>query len=336
MKTTKLILLFSLLFVTYGCKNQKKNKSTQIFESKDTIIALDFVNYYVKKTDNQEQFNAKKWIEDHEFLTPKFKAEYAKMIVTDEPIGADIILSAQDYPPKGYKVTSFDQKTGLVRLEGIDYPFFLAVQLEKIDNKKLIDGCGIVNIPDSIAFPNQPNEQTDNKIAHGNFSSFLRSFLDTYYWNKNIFAQLRDDFETLAPILDSKIGFIRFCAPGTTLNAYKKEDNYGFETIGANFEEIPKNVKLGKNTLPYPYESPCDFNIDKQEEGVFYRNAEALPSTVTFTDDDFKIIPTTIPYKNAEIMEVLHISADDVFILYFVNTPTGWKLVASNESACES
>lgn len=180
------------------------------------------------------------------------------------------------------------------------------------------------------------NEPKDSQFAQEDFTNFLSNFLDNYYWNKNLFAQLRDDFETLKPILDSEIGFIRFYAAGTTLNAYTKEDNYGFKTIGADFKKTPKNVELSKKILPYPYENPCDFKMDKQEEGIFYKNVEALPSTAIFTDDDFKVIPTKIPYENAEIMEVLHTSTDNVFILYFVNTPAGWKLVASNESACEA
>lgn len=111
----------------------------------DPQIAVKFMNDYVRILDNRKT-NTEEWIKNNQILTVKFKAEYKKSVTGY----FDPILDAQDYPDKGFKIVKSDSISGYVILQGIDWEnFFLTVKIVLQDNKWLIDGAGIVNIPEN-------------------------------------------------------------------------------------------------------------------------------------------------------------------------------------------
>ena len=107
-------------------------------------VAVQFVNDYIHTMDD-EQVNTKTWIKNNPLLTKKFKSEYKKSLNND----FDPILNAQDYPEKGFKIVNSESSTGYVYLQGVDYDdFYITAKVVSENGKWLVDGCGIVNIPE--------------------------------------------------------------------------------------------------------------------------------------------------------------------------------------------
>ena len=60
----------------------------------------------------------------------------------------DLIFDAQDYPDEGFELESFDNKTNYVVVKGKNWTDFrLTIKMVLENNKWLVDGCGIINIP---------------------------------------------------------------------------------------------------------------------------------------------------------------------------------------------
>ena len=58
------------------------------------------------------------------------------------------IVDGQDFPDNGFKIKSIDKATGLVILQGIDWQDFeVVVKVVNENNKTLVNGSGIINIP---------------------------------------------------------------------------------------------------------------------------------------------------------------------------------------------
>lgn len=63
-------------------------------------------------------------------------------------LGYDPILSAQDYPDKGFEFDSIDQNNNCVFLKGKgEAQFKVVVRVVEKNSKWLVDGAGIVNMP---------------------------------------------------------------------------------------------------------------------------------------------------------------------------------------------
>ena len=62
-------------------------------------------------------------------------------------LGFDPIFDAQDYPDIGYRIKSFDSKTGIVQLESSDnLGYHAKVRVKLIGNKTLVDGAGVIRM----------------------------------------------------------------------------------------------------------------------------------------------------------------------------------------------
>ncbi len=134
------LFLASLLLSSLNSFSQARMELASI----NPQVAVQFVNDYIHTMDD-EQVNTKSWIKDNPFLTKKFKSEYKKSLRND----FDPILNAQDYPEKGFKIVNSDSSTGYVQLEGVDYPeFSITAKVVSEGGKWMVDGCGIVNIPE--------------------------------------------------------------------------------------------------------------------------------------------------------------------------------------------
>lgn len=160
-----------LLFLCCGQDSNSKRDNKQMFadnlEQNKIIpeeIVLNFVNSYVDNCNKMKgAVGILEWVELNKMVTKSFKDEVKRMIDEaynkDSEIGLDYdpIFNAQDYPEKGFEIESFDREKNFLILRGIDWPKFkLLIKISSENNTWLIDGCGSINIPNSIT--NQSNK----------------------------------------------------------------------------------------------------------------------------------------------------------------------------------
>jgi hypothetical protein len=119
----------------------------------NAIVALRFMDGYAKFC-NSHQRNVDHWVKCNTLLTERFKSAYKKMIDdayrADPEVGLDFdpIFDAQDYPEKGFKVLKYDSASGYVTLCGKNWrEFVVTVKVVFQNNRWLVDGAGIINIP---------------------------------------------------------------------------------------------------------------------------------------------------------------------------------------------
>jgi len=124
----------------------------------DAKVAVDFINSYIDNCNKMsDAVDMVEWIETSPLATSNLKRVLKKMVVDawkDDPemgLGFDPLFDAQDYPDQGVVLASFDEKTGIALLKGINwgtYEVALKVVLE--NDKVLVDGCGVVNLPKNL------------------------------------------------------------------------------------------------------------------------------------------------------------------------------------------
>ncbi|MRJ08743.1 DUF3828 domain-containing protein [Ornithobacterium rhinotracheale] len=143
-------------------RNHYKNyKIPQMFYLKKNIetsaekIALNFADSYTQFMRNDVDFSeTKKWIEQNEEVTAAFKKSWIDMLEQAEKqnpemgLDFDPIINAQDVPDDGFEVVSFDEKTNIVTLKAKDTTdFTLKLKMVNQNNRWLVDGSGVVNMP---------------------------------------------------------------------------------------------------------------------------------------------------------------------------------------------
>jgi len=145
------ILLFA--FLCTFCTSKTENKSVENNTVPDTAIALRFINDYTSFCNDSIQSNTKTWIESNELTTPEFRMSYNQIldeaIKADPELGLDFdpIFNAQDYPEKGFEIQESDD-AGYVTVKGKDWSdFTVVIKLKLINDKWMIDGAGVINIP---------------------------------------------------------------------------------------------------------------------------------------------------------------------------------------------
>ena len=63
-------------------------------------------------------------------------------------LGADPIFDAQDYPDQGFELDSFDSETNFIVVKGKNMSDFkLTIKMVNENENWLVDGCGMINIP---------------------------------------------------------------------------------------------------------------------------------------------------------------------------------------------
>ncbi len=135
--------------------SQPADKKSQNMKTANAYVALKFMDSYKKFCDMRtEKADVDKWIENNTLLTDRFKSTYKKILTDaykEEPeVGLDFdpIFDAQAYPDKGFKILKYDSASGYVTLGGIDWEVYsVTVKIVFQNNKWLVDGAGIINIP---------------------------------------------------------------------------------------------------------------------------------------------------------------------------------------------
>jgi hypothetical protein len=120
----------------------KKSSSSQI-NSEAAQVALKFITEYSSITDNIE------YMRNTKLITEKLRSEYfqifADAYLDDDIVDVDSIIDGQDAPSK-YKIISYNSKTGLVVVQGIDWKKQIKLKVKKINGKWLVDGSGMLNM----------------------------------------------------------------------------------------------------------------------------------------------------------------------------------------------
>jgi len=150
---TKTISIFLIsVCISCGYKSSDKNPGTN--QLPDKSVALKFINDYTDfcKT-NESELNSVQWIQRNQLTTAEFKSKYRQIIESarqrDEELGLgfDPILDAQDFPENGFEFSTYD-KDGYVIVKGKDNTEFITtIKMKLVDNKWMIDGAGIINVP---------------------------------------------------------------------------------------------------------------------------------------------------------------------------------------------
>ena len=127
---------------TRKSNSSKKNSSSQI-NSEAAQVALKFITEYSSMTDNTE------YMRNTKLITEKLRSEYfqifADAYLDDDIVDFDSIIDGQDAPSK-YKIISYNSKTGLVVVQGIDWKKQIKLKVKKINGKWLVDGSGVLNM----------------------------------------------------------------------------------------------------------------------------------------------------------------------------------------------
>lgn len=163
----KQIIFITLLFLFISCgkENHKDSTKTPTDFSKETktneddapVVALAFINAYIADSNKMnESVGYVAFVNSSEVTTNEFKTELKRIVddanKNDPEMGLDIdpLIPGNDYPDEGFELESFDKETNLIVVKGKNWADFkVTIKMVLADNKWLIDGCGIVNIPES-------------------------------------------------------------------------------------------------------------------------------------------------------------------------------------------
>ena len=153
------IILFIVLTCSCSTSNEKKETIVEVQKiektTPDNNVALKFINDYADYCDklmNKEIVDSN-WVYNNNMLTESFKKRHKFIIdsayIADPEMGldADPIFDAQDYPDNGFEIMTTD-KNGFITVRGKDWKeFILVLKVVSQNDKWLVDGAGIINIP---------------------------------------------------------------------------------------------------------------------------------------------------------------------------------------------
>ena len=154
-----IVTLFSVgLFSCNSVNKANPKTSTAISEKQvtpDFNVALNFINDYTKFCTKTDQRSTEaEWIKQNSLLTDNFKNRYRDLMDSAQKkdpelgLGSDPIFDAQDFPEKGFSIAKVDTLSGYVTVAGNDWKDFeLVLKVEQENNKWLVDGAGVINIP---------------------------------------------------------------------------------------------------------------------------------------------------------------------------------------------
>lgn len=157
------VILISALFITAACGNANQpdiEQHTEQHSQPDSSVALRFLNEYIKA-----EYPTVEWLKKCGMVTDEYITRY---IVAEqeqqnglrknggEPI--DLVTGNIDYCTEGYTLAQFNATTGYVILQGIGETAGCAINIDdpvhvrivQAGNKWLVDGSGIVNMPDVV------------------------------------------------------------------------------------------------------------------------------------------------------------------------------------------
>ncbi len=160
----KASIFILLLFGLMACNTRqssmadKQNIPVEKQAIPDFKVALQFINEYAAfcKLEIEQKSSDTNWIQRNLLLTDKFKTLYKSILDSafkaDPELGLDFdpIFDAQDFPDKGFSILKTDTLEKYVTVNGNDWKDFeLVLKLAFVNNKWLVDGAGVINIPNN-------------------------------------------------------------------------------------------------------------------------------------------------------------------------------------------
>lgn len=154
-------IFFLLILSLVSCSNTNEqtlpfSQNNPLNNTVDPEVASEFVNQYVNR---DYSIDLENWANSSDLTSESFKQELSKIMTKaweENPeygLGFDPIINAQDSPEEGYELESYDQKTGHAVVSPIGWEdASVHVKLILVEGKTLVDGCGIVNIPEELRF----------------------------------------------------------------------------------------------------------------------------------------------------------------------------------------
>ena len=166
----KHILVFTIAILLFSCQ-EKTEKTSEIpintldpgmsenlSEESSSIdldpkVGVDFINSYIKSSIAGE-IGILEFTESNPNASENLKRKLEKMLNTaweDDPeigLGFDPFFDAQDFPMR-VEMANYDAKSGYLQLKGIEDwdEYRLTLKLINQNGKTMVDGCGVVNIP---------------------------------------------------------------------------------------------------------------------------------------------------------------------------------------------
>jgi hypothetical protein len=144
----------------FSCNSENKtNSDTSTSQSEKEVIpdfnvALTFINDYTKMCTSPQRTTTAEWIKQNSLLTDNFKNRYKTLSDSAQKkdpelgLGSDPIFDAQDFPEKGFSLLKIDTLKRYVTVAGNDWKEFeLVLKVAQQNNKWLVDGAGVINIP---------------------------------------------------------------------------------------------------------------------------------------------------------------------------------------------
>lgn len=119
-------------------------------------VALTFINAYVINSNKLNMsVDMVQWVLAHDDASASFKTTLSKIVneaLTLEPeygLGFDPIFDAQDYPDDGFEVIQALDNNNYLTIAGVTWKdFTIRLKMVYTNNHWLVDGCGVVNIPE--------------------------------------------------------------------------------------------------------------------------------------------------------------------------------------------
>ncbi|MFD2551774.1 DUF3828 domain-containing protein [Bizionia sediminis] len=166
------ILMAGILLAS--CVNNtspKTLKQTALQTDSDTITgfqtdslamattALTFINSYVANCNKMRaQTPIVAWTNNQALASQTLKVVLEDLINTAEAknpdigLGFDPFFDAQDYPDAGFQIKSLDTNSNFITLKGKSPwdTFELTIKVVQTNQQWLVDGVGIVNIPETM------------------------------------------------------------------------------------------------------------------------------------------------------------------------------------------
>jgi hypothetical protein len=154
---TLTILLLGLAFLSCKSTNSKSEHSRNkpIPSSEPNYkVTIQFINDYLDfSNDRQSEVGLIEWINQRHDVTVGFKNELNRIFKQAEKndpelgLGFDPILDAQDNPNR-FELDKAESEYLIVK--GENWPEFrLTLKMKLVDNKWLVDGAGIINVPEN-------------------------------------------------------------------------------------------------------------------------------------------------------------------------------------------
>lgn len=155
------IIIGFILLLTIGFTACQSLTSESNINQKNTItkipakyeVARQFINAYADySNDRSAEIGILDWVNNQETVSVNFKAGLEEIINEAEKLNPDLglefdpIFEAQDFPDS-FEFTSYEGD--FVTVMGHEFPDFkLTMKVVEVNKRWLVDGSGIVNIPE--------------------------------------------------------------------------------------------------------------------------------------------------------------------------------------------